>query len=147
MKLSPDQEALVRAWAEAGATLNDIQNRLREELDLRLTFIDVRFLVLDLNLTLHTEPVEEPTLLVPEPPSSEDELPDGVQFSVDEIMLPSTMASGKVMFTDGTLATWYVDPQGRLGLQAANPGYEPPPQDVASFQSQLQAALRKLGLY
>jgi hypothetical protein len=147
MKLSPEQEAAVRAWVADKATLNDIQNRLRDELGLRLTFMDVRFLILDLNLELYTPPpeVEEPkpeeTELVDGPPM------DGVYLSVDEIMLPGTMASGKVTFSDGVTASWYVDPSGRLAVQAPEVGYQPPSEDVPSFQSQLQGVLRQLGMY
>jgi hypothetical protein len=145
MKLTPEQETAVRGWVADKATMNDLQNRLRDELGIRLTFMDVRFLVLDLGLELYTPP--------PEPVTEEEDLlldtglPEDVQLSVDEIMLPGTMASGKVLFTDGVLAAWYVDQSGQLGVQAKEVGYTPPPQDVASFQAQLQDALRQLGMY
>ena len=60
MKLTDEQQSTVRAWAEAGASLNDLQNQLRDEMGLNLTFLDVRFLVLDLGITLKSDPVEEP---------------------------------------------------------------------------------------
>ncbi len=147
MKLTPEQEAAVRTWVADKATLNDLQNRLRDELGLRLTFMEVRFLVLDLNLELYTPPpeVEEPE---PEEPELVDGPPmDGVYLSVDEIMLPGTMASGKVTFSDGVTASWYVDQSGRLAVQAPEVGYQPPTADVPSFQSQLQGVLRQLGMY
>lgn len=148
MKLTPEQEAAVRSWVADKATLNDIQNRLRDELDIRMTFMDVRFLVLDLGLELYTPPPEPEEKPEEEPLLDAGYNPDeSVVLSVDEIMLPGTMASGKVTFSDGVLATWYVDQAGRLGVQAANPGYQPPTEDVASFQSQLQTILRRLGMY
>jgi hypothetical protein len=107
--------------------------------------MDVRFLILDLGLELYTPPPEP--VVEPEPDPDELLPPEGVVLSVDEIMLPGTMASGKVTFSDGVLATWYVDQSGRLAVQAAEVGYQPPAEDVASFQSQLQGILRQLGMY
>ncbi len=147
MKLTPEQEATVRGWVADKATLNDLQNRLRDEMNIRLTFMDVRFLVLDLGLELYTpppEPEEEPE----EEPLLDAGFPeDPVHVMTDEITLPGTMASGKVNFSDGVLASWYVDQSGRLGVQAPEVGYTPPKEDVASFQAQLQAILRRLGMY
>lgn len=52
MNLSEDQKEKVRAWAENGATLNDIQKRLKDELGIGMTYMDVRFLVSDLEIVL-----------------------------------------------------------------------------------------------
>jgi hypothetical protein len=147
MKLTPEQESTVRSWVADKATLNDLQNRLRDEMNIRMTFMDVRFLVLDLGVELYTappEPEEEPE----EEPLLEAGFPnDAVQVMADEITLPGTMASGKVNFSDGVQASWYVDQSGRLGVQAPEVGYKPPTEDVASFQAQLQAILKRLGMY
>ena len=48
MQITPEQEALVRAWAAEGATLSDIQTRLADECGVRLSYLDTRFLLLDL---------------------------------------------------------------------------------------------------
>lgn len=146
MKLTDEQQSTVRAWAEAGATLNDIQNQLRDEMGIRMTFMDVRFLILDLNITLKPDPVEEETKPEPEEEIFND-TPEGLQVTVDEITIPGTMASGKVTFTDGVQANWFIDPTGRFGLQAPQPGYQPPPDDVPLFQQLLQAELRRMGMY
>lgn len=62
MKPTPEQEALVRAWAAEGATLSDIQTRLADECGLHLSFLDTRFLLLDLGVSLVERAVkkEEP---------------------------------------------------------------------------------------
>lgn len=52
MKLTEEQNEKVRAWAEEGATLNDIQKRLKDELGIGMTYMDVRFLVSDLEIVL-----------------------------------------------------------------------------------------------
>ena len=50
--LTPAQTAQVASWVAAGATLSQVQTRLAAELGVTMTFMDVRFLVDDLNLTL-----------------------------------------------------------------------------------------------
>lgn len=146
MKLTAEQESTVRSWVEAGASLNDLQNQLRDELGLRLTFMDVRFLVLDLGMTLNSDPVEE-VVPVPVEPELPVEEAGGMVFSPDEITIPGTLASGKVTFTDGVTATWFLDQRGQFALKAAEATYQPPPDDVPVFQQKLHAHLQRMGLY
>ena len=62
--LSDEQSAAVRQWAEEGADLAAIQKRLDEEFEVRLTFMDTRFLIADLGIELAEEEEPEPE---PEP--------------------------------------------------------------------------------
>jgi hypothetical protein len=55
------------------------------------------------------------------------------------------MISGKVTFSDGQAADWYVDNEGRPGLVPATPGYRPSAEDIQQFQVLLDAEFRKLG--
>lgn len=52
MSLTPEQKSAVSTWVAAGDNLSAIQKKLREEFKVSLTYIDVRFLVDDLNLAL-----------------------------------------------------------------------------------------------
>jgi len=52
MTLSPEQKQAVAAWVAAGDNLSVIQKKLFKEYQLSLTYMDVRFLVDDLNLSL-----------------------------------------------------------------------------------------------
>jgi hypothetical protein len=52
MTLTPEQKATVASWIAAGDNLSAVQKKLREHFQLSLTYMDVRFLVDDLNLTL-----------------------------------------------------------------------------------------------
>ena len=52
-KLTEDQKKSVAQWAADGATLNQIQDRLRTEFSLTLTYMDTRLLVMELGLKLH----------------------------------------------------------------------------------------------
>ena len=51
-RLTPEQISKVSAWVAEGATLSQIQERLSTQLEVPMTYMDVRFLVDDLNLAL-----------------------------------------------------------------------------------------------
>ena len=61
MTLTPAQEQALRQWAAEGASLSDLQARLASEFDLHPSYMDVRFLVLDLGITLAERPKPNPT--------------------------------------------------------------------------------------
>jgi hypothetical protein len=52
MSLTPEQKAAVSSWIAAGDNLSAVQKKLREQFQVSMTYMDVRFLVDDLNLTL-----------------------------------------------------------------------------------------------
>ncbi len=52
MSLTPEQKATVATWIAAGDNLSAVQKKLRENFQISMTYMDVRFLVDDLNLTL-----------------------------------------------------------------------------------------------
>ena len=58
-QLSPEQIRSIRAWAEEGLDLNAIQKRLHEDLNIKLTFMDTRFLLQDLDIRIR-QPEPEP---------------------------------------------------------------------------------------
>ena len=72
--------------------------------------------------------------------------PGGVSVSVDTLARPGALVSGKVTFSDGNRAEWYLDQSGRLGLVPQTPGYRPPAGDVQQFQMALESELSKMGM-
>lgn len=52
MTLTPEQKSSVASWIASGDNLSAVQKKLREQFQLSLTYMDVRFLVDDLDLTL-----------------------------------------------------------------------------------------------
>ena len=80
----------------------------------------------------------------PEAPAQEAAL-GNLQLSVDQVTRAGALVSGKVTFSDGQAAEWYLDQFGRLGLSAKTPGYRPSQADVMAFQTQLQAVLANSG--
>jgi hypothetical protein len=69
----------------------------------------------------------------------------GVWVSVDQIARPGAVVSGRVTFSDGNQAAWYLDQTGRLGLVPEQAGYRPPQADLQQFQSALDSELTRLG--
>lgn len=173
-QLTDEQKKTVAQWVAEGASLNDVQDRLKREFNLTLTYLDARLLIIELGLKLQEK--KQPEESKPEPaepsalpggPGDEDypeelteaeaeileegpEAPEGggestLSVSLDAITVPGTMVSGKVTFSDGKTGGWYVDQFGRLGLQPPEPGYQPPPTDIPAFQRELDRLLRSRG--
>jgi len=154
MNLTEEQRQRVTAWILQGAKLSEIQNRLAQEFGLRLTYMDTRLLVDDLKLTpKDPEPpkTEKPATADAKKPVEEKSPADtaklgGVSVTVDQIARPGAFVSGKVTFSDGQKAEWYLDQTGRLGVIPAQQGYKPPAADVQQFQMLLQDELQKMGM-
>lgn len=144
MKLTPEQQQTVAAWVRDGASLSDVQKRLESDFNIRLTYMDVRFLIDDLNLELATpQPVFAPPPVAPEPVAQ----PGNVRVSLDRLARPGALVSGSVTFSDGITAQWHLDQMGRLALNPSTPGYQPSESDIADFQIELRSAIEKSGLY
>jgi hypothetical protein len=154
MKLDEAQRLTVAKWIADGAKLSEIQNRLAVEFGLKLTYMEARFLVDDLKLT-PKDP--EPPKVVAPPAADATTVPlttqpippapvgGNVTVTVDQITKPGTMISGKVAFSDGQLADWYLDQTGRLGVVPKQVGYKPTAEDVKDFQLALHQEVAKLG--
>jgi hypothetical protein len=162
MNLDEAQKKKVSGWIAEGLKLSDIQNRIHSELGLRPTYMDVRLLVDDLKLVpkdQETKPtsnvLQTPNAapataapapsLTPETHSAAPATAGAVSVAVDSVTRAGAMVSGKVTFSDGNKADWYIDQTGRLGLAPQQPGYRPPPSDVQQFQAALDAELSKMG--
>ena len=151
MTLTSEQHAAVQQWASEGATLNDIQQRLKQQFSLSITYLEARLLMLDLQVKVHDKPREKPPAdpaPAPEPLPPSDTASDGasgIKIKMDDLAIQGAMVSGKVTFTDGKTAAWYIDQMGRLGMRAPEPGYQPPPNDVPAFQQELDRVLAAAG--
>lgn len=164
MTFTPDQKAQLATWLASGMSLSDIQKRISADMGIGMTYMELRFLIDDLDLEVtdaKSEPAEpEPAAeSVPAADSQSpveeaeavlDESPVGgsVTVTVDALQRPGAMVSGEVTFSDGQKLGWQLDQMGRLGLipGADTPeGYQPPEADVAEFQMELQRALQAKG--
>lgn len=167
MTLNDEQKQQVATWVGQGIGLAEIQRRLESEFGLRPTFMEVRFLVDDLDLELADPAPAEPVkpaeaettapaedLNVPQPADAELEedgfgAPPGggsATVEIDAIQRPGALVSGSVTFSDGETMGWQLDQMGRLGLlPGVTEGYRPSEADIAAFQVELQNALQKQG--
>jgi hypothetical protein len=161
MQLDEAQRQRVTAWVLQGAKLSEIQNRLAEEFGHKMTYMEVRFLVDDLKLTLKDPEPPKPVAPLNPPPAAEAKPalganPPGAEASpppaagkvsvtVDQLTRPGAVVSGKVTFSDGQPADWYLDQTGRLGVVTKQQGYKPSANDVRQFQAALQDELARMG--
>lgn len=140
-QLSEDQKAALHRWAAEGATIADLQKRLKEEFELGMTYMDARFMVLDLGLEIQQEEQESKPESEAESPTSA--VSGSVQVSLDSIAHPGALISGKVVFSDGETGIWMLDQQGRPSLDPDTTGYRPSEEDVMEFQKQLGDLVKK----
>lgn len=167
MNLTDAQKQQVSAWLEQGLKVADVQKKLAAELGVTMTYMEVRFLLDDLRLKpkdpeppkqpAAASPIASPAAGAPAPaaagdPESAALTPEaaptaagGVRLTVDALARPGTVVSGKVTFSDGQTADWYLDQMGRMGVVPGQKGYKPSQMDVMEFQDLLQLELQKLG--
>ena len=168
MNLDEAQRRQVAKWIEEGLKLSEIQSKLASEFGVRMTYMEVRFLIDDLKLKpKDKEPPPAPVLpkaagadagaaaggkhaaSMPDDESdfADEPLPAGpnVSVSVDQVTRPGALVSGKVSFSDGQSADWYLDQMGRLGVVAKQQGYKPSQADLMAFQAELQNQLARMG--
>ena len=161
--LTPEQQTLARQWIADGMKLSDFQKQLETRFGIRLTYMEVRFLVDDLKvLPKDPEPPKAPEpapapAVAPATPAAEatpalepDEIAPSpgvaqVKVTVDAVTRPGAMISGRVTFSDGKGAAWLIDQYGRPGMVADEKGYRPSPADMAEFQGALEQELMKHG--
>ncbi len=141
-----EQKAEISRWVAEGMGLSEVQKKINSDFGIVMTYMDVRFLVDDLELEL----VDKEEAKSPASPSADDSLSSnddltgkgGVRLELDAVTPPGAMASGSVVFSDGESKKWTIDQFGRLGLSGGTEGYKPSDEDVMEFQKQLESSLR-----
>lgn len=166
MQVNEEQKTAIRNWLAEGASLSDVQKRLKEEFALSMTYMELRLLVLDIGAAVKDKPEpkkEEPPPQVPAPDANGQEVPQeegeapkegdenapagNVSVTLDQIVVPGAICSGNATFSDGVTGRWMIDQQGRLGLDTSKPGYRPSREDLQAFQVQLRALIEQRGYY
>lgn len=154
MTLTEEQTAAVRQWVADGASLSEVQQRLRVDFGLHPTFFDVRMLVMDLGVQVKDRVAQvnaddvTKAKLPPKPTDSAEPPPatGAVSVTVDTIQtIPGALVSGSAVFSDGVKARWYFDQMGRFAFEPELPGYHPTPEDSRTFQQTLQRELSTRG--
>lgn len=158
--LTDEQIEIIRQWAEDGAELSEIQQRLTSEFEIKVTYLETRFLLEDLKIEL--KPIE-----VPEPEKEEEPEPEGdeasgeeealpgaeipagddeVMVTVDTVLRPDALISGQATFSGGQTAAWWLDQMGRLGMDPSEPDFRPSDSQMRSFQMALQRTIQESGM-
>ena len=158
MQFDESQKATIAEWVSEGLKLSEIQTRIQENFGVALTYMDARFLIDDLELDLKDQPKPADSDLrnAPPLPPEDDPAPvagdgagesseGGVSVTLDSLYKPGAVVSGGVQFSDGQQAEWSLDQMGRLSLQTAVEGYQPPESDLQDFQQKLSSLLQKQG--
>tara|TARA_R100000027_G_scaffold8954_1_gene6473 strand:- start:42539 stop:43027 length:489 start_codon:yes stop_codon:yes gene_type:complete len=161
MELDASQKQQVAQWAAEGESLSNLQEKISTEFGVKMTYMETRFLIEDLEIDLSVgEPTPEEEETTEEESSGEatEEVVDledagfdgatgsgRVSVSVDKITRPGSVVSGDVTFSDGKTAGWMLDQLGQLRLIPTEEGYQPGQDDIQAFQTALQAELQQQG--
>lgn len=153
--LSEEQVAQIQGWADEGAGLSEIQRRLNSEMGVKVTYMEVRFLIDDLKIQLKPDEPETPEVDEEEEANPEaEEVVDGdpellgggkVSVTISELQRPGALVSGRVTFANGKGADWWMDQMGRLGMNADDADYRPSESDMMGFQQELQRVAKEKG--
>ena len=104
-ELSEDQKNTICAWIAAGESLPDMQNMMREHFDFRLTFMDARILVAEIEeemepgeipstgANLDPAPVEEELLGSGQDPKADEPAPTRPEFLLGPAPGPAVPAA------------------------------------------------------
>lgn len=150
-KVTSEQLEKVRVWASEGVDLNGIQKRLVVECGVHLTYMDVRFLLLDNGIEIAVAPkpqkeVAKPAEPAPVSPESHAATPPDAlgkpKVTLDELQLPGALISGKVEFASGTRGAWMIDQMGRFAWNDLSG--TPTPEELQAFQMELTQLLSRV---
>ncbi len=163
-EITEDIREKVRQWAGEGCGLSEIQARLKSECATTMTYMDVRFLVLDLGVDVREQRASAPAAPERASESAEDAddlpaetgLPEpdplpgesaGVSVDISPVAQPGSLISGSVRFGDGVTANWSLDQFGRLALAPPRdrPDYRPSESDIRAFQVELRRLMETRG--
>jgi outer membrane protein TolC len=156
MQLTDAQKTTVAQWVKAKRSIAEIQKLLAQEFSISMTYMDVRFLLIDLGLEVQDQERKDfkraeigkvqagPAGEQFGPPAS-GRAAGGVSVSMDRVMKPGALASGTVTFSDGVTASWLLDELGRLALDSGKRRYRPSREDLDAFQREISQELQKHG--
>ena len=140
-----------------GIKLTEIQTMLVNELDCKMTFLELRLLASELEDVdwSQFDPREnKPTEAAPAAPAenipAEGDMADVLEpapaaaegaagattVELSRLSRPGALAHGTVNFASGASAEWLIDEMGRLGLDKVSG--QPTEQDLAEFQQELR---------
>ena len=148
MSLNDSQKKAVSDWIAQDKSLAEVQRLLQEEFSISMTYMDVRFLVDDLDIAFQEpQPEGEADEKAEEPEIVEENVSHRVAVEVDTVTPPGALMSGRATFSDGATLNWQLLVNGQLGLVPGDndPNYRPSPEDMQDFRAQMDVIVRKKG--
>ena len=147
--LSSEQVEMVKEWVAEGAQMADLQKRLKDDFGFNVTYMDTRFLSLDLALNFQVDEEESEGANDIKNSEAQEEVDleplvqdkETVTVTLDQVARPGAMVSGTVTFSDGMKALWLIDEMGRPSIDPDQPGYQPSEAELLSFQAELKGLL------
>ena len=141
---SEEQIQQLQQWVSEIQSVSELQTKINTSFNTHLTYLEVRFLLDDLQLELKKKEVKLDEKA--EKSDSDAAVPadEGVQVQVDPVTRPGMIFNGTVRFSDGQAASWGLDQFGRISLKPEQEGYKPSQADIAQFQELLQQQLSEL---
>lgn len=147
-QVNAEQLELVRLWASQGVDLNGIQKNLVTECGVHLTYMEVRFLLLDYGIEIaQVQPAPTPAKApapAPQPAPEAQPAPSAdpmtgaapvkPTMSLDDIQIPGTILSGKCEFPSGTKVSWQFDQMGQLNCSQTTGTMTPEEQQAFVFE-------------
>ena len=129
-------------------SLSEIQSMVNEKFNTKMTFMDIRILASELELDWRRREEEEKAAETEKEAEKEESTtnsdtenaentPGKTTVELNKIVRPGALASGSVHFASGVYAEWYIDNNGRLGLDKVVGG-RPTEQDIADFQTEME---------
>lgn len=151
---SDEQIAMIQSWADEGDGLSEIQKKLDSEMEVKVTYLELRFLIDDLGVKIpEIQPEvedEDETVSEDDDTDSEEEVEkvasgDDAVVSISALQRPGALISGTVAFAGGESAEWWLDQMGQLGMNPKNEDFRPSEAQMISFQKELQRTVQEKG--
>ena len=139
---------------QEGIKLSDIQTMLADELECRMTFLELRLLAAELEDVdwkqfdpQEKKPEETAEAAAPAADAAADAAPEDdaenaapaagtTTVEVSRLTRPGAVMHGTVNFASGASAEWVLDEMGRLGLDKVSG--QPTENDLVEFQNELR---------
>jgi hypothetical protein len=138
-----ERKQVVRELLKQGRTLSEIQDHLRNEKNDSITYMELRLLLSEMpDAKLPEKEQPKPVVLPPEPKTT-DAGGDKLSISVDQRPAPGSMLSGYARFNSGAKAHWFLDEQGRLGVEPELGSSKPTQKDMQEFTTELKRMLQR----
>jgi hypothetical protein len=127
--------------------LGDIQTLLEKEHKIRLSYFELRMIAAGLEQVnwQKQDPVKPDPAKIPPPEAAAKTAIDKAQVTVSKVIRPGAMMSGEVTFKSGNRAEWWIDTQGRPGLNPLPGSDKPDKDDVNDFIVELQQVIARSG--